>query len=41
MRIGGRSVHVRQRDGVHLSAAGASAAAGLIIRALRRERIVA
>jgi lysophospholipase L1-like esterase len=41
MRIGGRTVRVRQRDGVHLSAAGASAAAGVIIRTLRRERIVA
>jgi hypothetical protein len=40
MRIGGRSVRVRQGDGVHLSKAGASAAANLIIRSVRRERIV-
>jgi lysophospholipase L1-like esterase len=40
MRIGGRTVRVRQDDGVHLSVGGASAAANLIIRALRRERIV-
>ena len=40
MRIGGRTVRVRQGDGVHLSTAGASAAAQLIIRTLRRERIV-
>ena len=40
MRIGGRTVRVRQADGVHLSTAGASAAAQLIIRTLRRERIV-
>jgi lysophospholipase L1-like esterase len=40
MRIGGRTVQVRQRDGVHLSAAGASEAARLVIRMLRRERIV-
>ena len=31
---------VRQADGVHLSAAGAAAAAGLVVRALREERIV-
>jgi lysophospholipase L1-like esterase len=40
MRIGGRTARVRQDDGVHLSTAGASAAAQLVIRALRRERIV-
>jgi hypothetical protein len=40
MTIGGRSVPVRQRDGVHLSSAGASAAARIVVRALRRERIV-
>ena len=40
MRIGGRTVQVRQRDGVHLTAAGASEAARLVIRTLRRERIV-
>jgi lysophospholipase L1-like esterase len=40
MTIGGRSVRVRQRDGVHLSLAGASAAARIVVRTLRRERIV-
>ena len=40
MTIGGRSVRVRQRDGVHLSSAGAAAAARLVVRTLRRERIV-
>ena len=40
MTIGGRSVRVRQRDGVHLSSAGAAAAARIVVRALRRERIV-
>jgi len=40
MRVGDRTVRVRQADGVHLSTAGASAAANLIIRTMRRERIV-
>ena len=40
MRIGGRTVQVRQRDGVHLSKNGAAAAARLVVRALRREQIV-
>ena len=40
MTIGGRSVRVRQRDGVHLTAAGAAAAARIVVRTLRRERIV-
>ena len=40
MTIGGRSVRVRQRDGVHLSSAGAAAAARIVVRTLRRERIV-
>ena len=40
MRIGGRTVQVRQRDGVHLSKAGAAAAASLVVRALRHEQIV-
>ena len=39
MRIGGQVRQVRQADGVHLSAAGAAAAAGLVVRALREERI--
>lgn len=40
MEIGGRNVRVRQSDGVHLNTAGASLAASVIIRTLRRERIV-
>jgi len=40
MTIGGRSVRVRQRDGVHLSSAGAAAAARIVVRTLHRERIV-
>ena len=40
MRIGGRTVQVRQRDGVHLSKPGAAAAASRVVRALRREQIV-
>ncbi len=40
MTIGGRSVRVRQRDGVHLSSAGAAAAARIVVQTLRRERIV-
>ena len=39
-RIGGKLVRVRQADGVHLSSAGASLAASIVIRALRRERIL-
>lgn len=37
MRYRGRIVRVRQRDGVHLSAAGASIAAGLVARRIRRD----
>jgi hypothetical protein len=33
-------VRVRQGDGVHLNTAGASLAAAVIIRTLRRERIL-
>jgi len=40
MRVGGRVARVRQRDGVHLSTAGASLAAQIVIRTLRRERIL-
>jgi lysophospholipase L1-like esterase len=40
MRAGGRVQRVRQADGVHLTAAGASLAAGLVVRALRRERVL-
>ena len=40
IRYRGRRVVARQGDGVHLSAAGASIAAELVIRALRRDRIL-
>jgi hypothetical protein len=40
MRIGDRVVRVRQSDRVHLNTAGASLAASVIIRTLRRERIL-
>ena len=40
MRAGGRVRRVRQADGVHLTAAGASLAADLVVRVLRRERVV-
>jgi len=38
LRRRGRLVRVRQSDGVHLSVAGASIAAGLVIRAIDRDR---
>jgi hypothetical protein len=37
LRRHGRAVTVRQRDGVHLSVAGADIAAGVVLRALRRD----
>jgi hypothetical protein len=40
IRYRGRRVVARQGDGVHLSPAGASIAAGLIVRALRRDRVL-
>jgi lysophospholipase L1-like esterase len=40
MPVGGRRVRVRQSDGVHLNTTGASLAASIIIRTLRRERIL-
>jgi hypothetical protein len=40
MPIDGRTVRVRQDDGVHLNTTGASLAATLVIRALRRDRIL-
>jgi hypothetical protein len=40
MPVGGRTVRVRQSDGVHLNTTGASLAATLVIRALRRDRIL-
>jgi lysophospholipase L1-like esterase len=40
MEIGGRVVRVRQADGVHLNTTGASLAASIVIRALRRDRLL-
>jgi lysophospholipase L1-like esterase len=40
MPVGGRKQRVRQGDGVHLNTTGASVAANVIIRTLRRERIL-
>jgi lysophospholipase L1-like esterase len=40
MTIGGRTVRVRQKDGIHLNAAGASLAATIVIRGLRRDRVL-
>jgi hypothetical protein len=40
IRYRGKNVVARQDDGVHLSTAGASIAAALIERALRRDRIL-
>ena len=40
MHIGRRNVRVRQRDGVHLSVAGAALAARIVIRTLRTERVL-
>jgi hypothetical protein len=40
MRVGGRLLRVRQDDGVHLNVTGAELAAGLIARAIRRDRLL-
>jgi uncharacterized protein len=40
MPVAGRTVRVRQSDGVHLNTTGASLAATLVIRAMRRDRIL-
>jgi hypothetical protein len=40
MRIDGKLVRVRQRDGVHLSTPGAELAARVVVRALRRDRML-
>jgi len=40
IRWGRRNVHVRQGDGVHLNTAGASIAASLVIRAMRRDGVL-
>jgi hypothetical protein len=40
MRIGGRMVRVRQRDGVHLNTTGAALAAKLVVAAIRRDRML-
>ena len=40
IEVGGKTVRVRQADGVHLNTAGASIAANLVLRTLHRERIL-
>jgi lysophospholipase L1-like esterase len=40
IEVGGRTVRVRQGDGVHLNTTGASITANLVLRTLRRERIL-
>jgi lysophospholipase L1-like esterase len=40
MKLGGKLVRVRQSDGIHLNTAGASLAASIVIRALRRDRML-
>ena len=40
MKVGRRTLRVRQGDGIHLNTTGASIAASVIIRTLRRERIL-
>jgi hypothetical protein len=40
MPVHGRRVRVRQKDGIHLSTAGASLAASIVIRTMKRDRII-
>jgi lysophospholipase L1-like esterase len=40
MKVGGKRVRVRQRDGIHLNATGAALAARLVIEAVRRDRML-
>jgi lysophospholipase L1-like esterase len=40
MRVGGKRVRVRQRDGIHLSTAGAALAAELVAQAVRQDRML-
>jgi lysophospholipase L1-like esterase len=40
IQIGGKTVRVRQGDGVHLNTTGASIAANIVLRILRTERIL-
>lgn len=40
IRRHGRSIHVRQGDGVHLNPAGASIAAGEVARAMRADKLI-
>jgi hypothetical protein len=40
MEVDGKLVRVRQSDGVHLNTTGASLAASIVIRALRRDRLL-
>jgi hypothetical protein len=36
----GRRVSVRQEDGIHLNVSGAKIAAGVVYRAMRREKVI-
>ena len=40
IRWGGRTVSVRQGDGIHLNVTGASIAATMIVRAMRRDGVI-
>jgi hypothetical protein len=40
IQVGGKTVRVRQGDGVHLNPTGASIAANIVLRILRTERIL-
>jgi hypothetical protein len=40
LRYHGRNVRVRQRDGIHLAPAGASIAARIVARRIRRDRVL-
>jgi lysophospholipase L1-like esterase len=40
MRVHGRRVRVRQGDGIHLNTAGASLAASIVERAMKRDRVL-
>ncbi len=40
MRIHGSRVRVRQADGIHLNTAGASLAASIVERAMKRDRVL-
>ena len=38
--VDGKTIRVRQADGIHLNTTGASIAANIVLRALRNERIL-